>query len=346
MSGGDTSIVITQSISVGSITVPSGYTVSAVASTAPIDSAQLTIRGTLTNYGKYAGFIDDYVDIKNTGEMTFPSGHQKILNNFGRIENSGLLHMSIHNSGSIDNQNGGEISGVSNMEYGTITNHGLIGVNENAGVVSNHGTARLSMSNNSGTLSNSRTLSFYCYNNSGIIDNYGTMNIEEYLYNTGAINNYGTLPLYSTAEPWIARYLNFGSALCCYPFYPWTASSWWTNARFHRKTVLARMAAQVIFHLLFLPPYSPDLNPIEQFWAWLKRRLRKLLPLFPSFDGALMDCLILRDYTWRPLQRHQRGAPQRKPVRPLLESAGCGILPLARNLYGAVHAGAVAYFSD
>ncbi|MDR3052194.1 MAG: transposase [Oscillospiraceae bacterium] len=37
----------------------------------------------------------------------------------------------------------------------------------------------------------------------------------------------------------------------------------------------------------FLPPYSPDLNPIEQKWAWLKKRLRKILPDFDSFDHAL-----------------------------------------------------------
>ncbi|WP_371864827.1 transposase [Neisseria yangbaofengii] len=25
-----------------------------------------------------------------------------------------------------------------------------------------------------------------------------------------------------------------------------------------------------------MPPYSPDLNPIEKKWAWLKARRRKL----------------------------------------------------------------------
>ena len=24
-------------------------------------------------------------------------------------------------------------------------------------------------------------------------------------------------------------------------------------------------------HLAFLPPYAPDLNPVEYLWAWLKR---------------------------------------------------------------------------
>jgi transposase len=28
-------------------------------------------------------------------------------------------------------------------------------------------------------------------------------------------------------------------------------------------------------HLIFLPPYSPDLNPIEQIFAKLKHLLRK-----------------------------------------------------------------------
>ena len=28
--------------------------------------------------------------------------------------------------------------------------------------------------------------------------------------------------------------------------------------------------------LCFFPPHSPDLNPIEKFWCWLKRELRRL----------------------------------------------------------------------
>ena len=48
--------------------------------------------------------------------------------------------------------------------------------------------------------------------------------------------------------------------------------------------------AQAGYRLLFLPPYSPELNPIENFWAWLKRCLRKILPDYSTFDDAFCSC--------------------------------------------------------
>lgn len=65
------------------------------------------------------------------------------------------------------------------------------------------------------------------------------------------------------------------------------------NATFHRKEVLRSLAAKAGCSVLFLPPYSPDLNPIEMFWAWLKRKLLALLPFFDDFDAALSACFIL-----------------------------------------------------
>ena len=59
------------------------------------------------------------------------------------------------------------------------------------------------------------------------------------------------------------------------------------NATFHRKSVLPNLARQHNCELLFLPPYSPDLNPIEKKWAWLKRTLRNFLSNFNSLDDAL-----------------------------------------------------------
>lgn len=60
------------------------------------------------------------------------------------------------------------------------------------------------------------------------------------------------------------------------------------NATFHKKTILPGLAKKCNCDVLFLPPYSPDLNPIEKKWAWLKRKLREILTDFNSFDDALM----------------------------------------------------------
>jgi transposase len=39
--------------------------------------------------------------------------------------------------------------------------------------------------------------------------------------------------------------------------------------------------------LLFLPPYSPDFNPIEKEWADMKRGLRDTAPLHALFETAI-----------------------------------------------------------
>jgi len=65
------------------------------------------------------------------------------------------------------------------------------------------------------------------------------------------------------------------------------------NASFHRKSRLVLLAENAGHRIIFLPPYSPELNPIENFWSWLKSRLRKILPCFDSFDDALMGCFLV-----------------------------------------------------
>ncbi|MBR5940948.1 MAG: transposase, partial [Neisseriaceae bacterium] len=42
--------------------------------------------------------------------------------------------------------------------------------------------------------------------------------------------------------------------------------------------------------ILPLPPYSPELNPIEKCWANIKELLRKILPFFNNFDSAVSYC--------------------------------------------------------
>ena len=58
------------------------------------------------------------------------------------------------------------------------------------------------------------------------------------------------------------------------------------NASLHRKKQLICATQKAECFLIFLPPYSPQFNPIEKFWSWLKRYLRKILPFHRSFDKA------------------------------------------------------------
>ena len=46
------------------------------------------------------------------------------------------------------------------------------------------------------------------------------------------------------------------------------------NATFHRKKILIELAMKTKCNVLFLPPYSPDYNPIEKKWANMKKYVR------------------------------------------------------------------------
>jgi transposase len=54
------------------------------------------------------------------------------------------------------------------------------------------------------------------------------------------------------------------------------------NATFHKSQKTKELIQSVGCRLLFLPPYSPDLNPIEKFWANMKRWIRKKIEAFYS----------------------------------------------------------------
>lgn len=49
------------------------------------------------------------------------------------------------------------------------------------------------------------------------------------------------------------------------------------NASFHKSAKVKSLIESVGCKLLFLPPYSPDLNPIEHYWHKLKTIIRKIM---------------------------------------------------------------------
>jgi transposase len=49
------------------------------------------------------------------------------------------------------------------------------------------------------------------------------------------------------------------------------------NATFHQGGRITQLIEAAGCQVVYLPPYSPDLNRIEKCWAWLKSRIRKLL---------------------------------------------------------------------
>ncbi len=60
------------------------------------------------------------------------------------------------------------------------------------------------------------------------------------------------------------------------------------NATFHKRKDATEALLEAGHSVLFLPPYSPDLNPIEHIWAQLKAIRRKkrcdVDTLFREFD--------------------------------------------------------------
>ncbi|MFO7145145.1 IS630 family transposase, partial [Arthrospira sp. PCC 8006] len=46
------------------------------------------------------------------------------------------------------------------------------------------------------------------------------------------------------------------------------------NATFHKGGRIPELVEAAQCRLLYLPPYSPDLNKIEKCWSWLKARIR------------------------------------------------------------------------
>lgn len=65
------------------------------------------------------------------------------------------------------------------------------------------------------------------------------------------------------------------------------------NATFHKGERIQQLIHDAGCELLYLPPYSPDLNKIEKCWSWLKSQIRKKLEQFDCLRDAIEDVLRL-----------------------------------------------------
>jgi transposase len=63
------------------------------------------------------------------------------------------------------------------------------------------------------------------------------------------------------------------------------------NASFHKSKETVNLIEAVGCHVLFLAPYSPDFNPIENFWGTLKGRVRIISKHLSSLKDAIIGCL-------------------------------------------------------
>jgi len=66
------------------------------------------------------------------------------------------------------------------------------------------------------------------------------------------------------------------------------------NASHHPKEAIRDIADEYGFTVIFLPKYSPDLNPIEKFWANLKNWLRLHMREFGTFWEGLFHAFECR----------------------------------------------------
>lgn len=59
------------------------------------------------------------------------------------------------------------------------------------------------------------------------------------------------------------------------------------NASFHKSPKVKELIESVKCKLLYLPPYSPDLNPIEKFWANMKKWIKQHIDSYQKLYWAI-----------------------------------------------------------
>ena len=73
------------------------------------------------------------------------------------------------------------------------------------------------------------------------------------------------------------------------------------NARYQHCRRVIDFAATLEIELLFLPPYSPNLNLIERLWRFIRKTAlsTEYFDAFPAFKTAIQHCLDHSQTTYR-----------------------------------------------
>lgn len=73
------------------------------------------------------------------------------------------------------------------------------------------------------------------------------------------------------------------------------------NARYQRCALVADKVLELGIEIIFLPPYSPNLNLIERLWKFVKKKAlyNEYYPKYEQFHQAISDCLKQTDTTYK-----------------------------------------------
>ena len=73
------------------------------------------------------------------------------------------------------------------------------------------------------------------------------------------------------------------------------------NARYQKCKLVWELAESLDIELLYIPPYSPNLNLIERLWKFVKKQClySKYYSEFKGFKNAIIDCLSQTDTTYK-----------------------------------------------
>ena len=64
------------------------------------------------------------------------------------------------------------------------------------------------------------------------------------------------------------------------------------NASFHKSEKIRELVEEVKCKLIYLSPYSPELNPIEHYWSVLKSRIKFVRKTVECFSTAVEQSIL------------------------------------------------------